>query len=89
MGLQKKIFFINMALAIVAIVGFAFATDTFPGNGFFLMISFITFFGGFGSVIVGLLLLFRKDKSAAKGYLATSILLFAISAVSYFFLQQY
>ena len=90
MGLQKKIFLVNLLLAILAVTGFAFATDTFPGNGFFLMASFITFFGGIGCALIALvLLLMKKDKNALRGYLISTLVLFIISAVSYFLLQQY
>ena len=89
MSLQTKIILINIVLAVAVTLGFAFATDTFPGNGFFLMLAFITGCGGEGCVLLGLLLLLRKDKSAAKGYLVCGLLFLLISAVSYFFLQQY
>jgi hypothetical protein len=90
MALQKKIFLINLLLAIGAVTGFAFATDTFPGNGFFLMVSFITFFGGVGCALIALLLLLlKKDKGAVRGYLTSSLFFFILSAVSYFLLQQY
>ncbi|HOZ79639.1 MAG TPA: hypothetical protein PLY34_16705 [Ferruginibacter sp.] len=89
MSLQTKIILINIVLAVAVTLGFAFATDTFPGNGFFLMLAFITGCGGAGCVLLGLLLLLRKDKSAAKGYLVSGLLFLLISAVSYFFLQQY
>ena len=89
MSLQTKIILINIVLAVAVTLGFAFATDTFPGNGFFLMLAFITGCGGAGCVLLGLLLLLRKDKSAAKGYLVSGLLFLLISVVSYFFLQQY
>ncbi len=90
MPLQKKIFLINLLLAIGAVTGFAFATDTFPGNGFFLMVSFITFFGAVGCALIALLLLLlKKDKAVVRGYLMSSLLFFVISAAGYFLLQQY
>jgi len=89
MSLQTKIILINIVLAVAVTFGFAFATDTFPGNGFFLMLAFITGCGGAGSVLLGLLLLLRKDKRAAKGYLFSGVLFLAIGAASYFLLQQY
>ena len=89
MTLQNKIILINTALAAVVITVFAFMTDTFPGNGFFLMLSFITVAGGAGCIALGLLLLFKKDKRAAKGYLISAVLLALIGLVSYFFLKQY
>lgn len=89
MSVQTKIILINIVLAVAVTFGFAFATDTFPGNGFFLMLAFITACGGAGCVLLGLLLMLRKDKSAAKAYLISGLLFLAVSAVSYFFLQQY
>ncbi len=89
MSLQTKIILLNIVLAVAVTLGFSFATDTFPGNGFFLMLAFITGCGGAGCVLLGLLLLFRKDKSAAKAYLISGLLFLAVSAVSYFILQQY
>jgi hypothetical protein len=64
-------------------------TDTFPGNGFFLMLAFITSAGGAGCIALGLLLLLRKDKRAAKGYLTSGAIFLLIGLVSYFFLRQY
>lgn len=89
MTLQNKILLINTALAAVVTTIFAFATDTFPGNGFFLMLSFITLAGGAGCVLLGLLLLLRKDKRAAKGYLFSGLIFLLVGFVSYFFLKQY
>jgi len=89
MSLQTKIILINIVLAVAVTLGFAFATDTFPGNGFFLMLAFITGGGGAGCVLLGLLLLLRKDKRAARAFLISGFLFLLISAVSYFFLQQY
>jgi hypothetical protein len=89
MTLQNKILLINTALAAVVTIASAFATDTFPGNGFFLMLAFITGAGGAGCIVLGLLLLLRKDKRAAKGYLISGLIFLLISLVSYFFLKQY
>lgn len=89
MSLTTKILLINIVLAVAVTTGFAFATDTFPGNGFFLMLAFITGCGGAGCIVLGLLLLLRKDKSAAKGYLLSGIIFLLISVISYFALQQY
>ena len=89
MTLQSKILMINVLLAAAVTTALAFATDTFPGNGFFLMLAFIAMAGAAGSLLLGVLLLLRKDKRAAKGYLFTALLLAAISLCSYFFLKQY
>ena len=89
MTLQSKILLINTALAAVVITVFAFMTDTFPGNGFFLMLAFITGAGGACCIALGLLLLFKKDKRAAKAYLISGVLFLVIALVSYFFLKQY
>ncbi len=89
MALQSKILLINIILAAAAVIGFAFATDTFPGNGFFLMLAFITAAGGAGCIGVGLLLFFRKDKRAAKAYLLSGIIFLMIALASYFFLRKY
>lgn len=89
MSLQGKILLINIILAVAAIMGFAFATDTFPGNGFFLMVAFITGCGGIGCLILALLLLLKKDKGFAKAYAISGILFLILSATSFFLLQQY
>lgn len=89
MTLQSKILLINTALAAVVTTVFAFMTDTFPGNGFFLMLSFITVAGGAGCILLGLLLLLKKDKRAAKGYFISAVLLALIGLASYFLLKQY
>ncbi len=89
MALQTKILLVNIFLAVAVTLGFAFFTDTFPGNGFFLMLSVIAGFGAAGCIGLGLLLLLRKDKRAAKGYLLSGLLFSAVSAASYFFLYPY
>ena len=89
MSLTTKILLINIVLAAAVTFGFAFATDTFPGNGFFLMLAFITGCGGAGCIGLGILLLLRKDKTAAKAYMLSGIIFLLIGAVSYFLLQQY
>ena len=89
MTLQNKILLINTALAAVVTAVFAFATDTFPGNGFFLMLAFITVAGGAGCMLLGLLLLLRKDKRAAKGYLTSGVIFLLFGLLSYFFLKRY
>jgi cyanate permease len=89
MSLKTKILLLNLVLATAVTLGFAFATDTFPGNGFFLMLAFITGCGGAGCILLGLLLLLRKDKTAAKAYLISGFLFLLISIVSYFLLKQY
>ncbi len=89
MKLQNKILLINILLAIAVVTGFAFATDTFWGNGFFLMVSFIACCGCAGCILLGILLLFKKDKGAARGYLISGILFLLISVISYVFLKQY
>ena len=89
MTLQSKIFLSNTVLAVAVVTAFAVATDTFPGNGFFLMLAFITATGGAGCIAIGLLLLSRKNKRAAKAYLISGILFLVIALVSYFFLKQY
>jgi uncharacterized membrane protein YozB (DUF420 family) len=89
MTLQNKILLLNTALAAVVITVFAFMTDTFPGNGFFLMLAFIAAAGAAGCILLGLLLLFRKDKRAASGYLISGFIFLLISLVSYFLLKQY
>lgn len=89
MTLQNKILLLNVCLTAAVTTAFAFATDTFPGNGFFLMLAFITMAGSIGAVALALLLLLRKDKRAAKGYFASAALLLLMGLLSYFFLQQY
>jgi len=89
MTLQSKIFLSNAVLAAAVITAFAVATDTFPGNGFFLMLAFITATGGAGCVALALLLSFRTDKRATKVYLISGIIFLVIALVSYFFLKQY
>lgn len=89
MTLQNKILSLNTCLTAAVITAFAFATDTFPGNGFFLMLAFITIAGGAGAVILGLLLLLKKDKRMAKAYFISALFLLLIGSASYFFLQHY
>jgi hypothetical protein len=89
MTVQKKVILSNVILAVLVTAILAFKTDTFPGNGFFFMLGVIGIAGGLGCLGLGLLLLLRKDKQAAKGYLISAALLLAIGLVSYFLLHQY
>jgi hypothetical protein len=89
MTIQTKILLVNAALTAGATAGLAFATDTFPGNGFFFMFGLIGIIGGLGCLALGLLLLLRRDKSVAKGYLVSGGLLLVIGLVGYFLLNKY
>ena len=89
MTIQTKILLVNAALTVAATAGLAFATDTFPGNGFFFMFGLIGLIGGLGCLALGLLLLLRKDKRVAKGYLTSGIILLSIGLISYFLLNKY
>lgn len=89
MTLQNKILLLNACLTAAVITTFAFATDTFPGNGFFLMLAFITIAGAIGAFVLGLLLLLKKDKTVARAYLISAFFLLLTGLASYFFLSQY
>lgn len=89
MTLQNKLLVLNACLTAAVVTAFAFATDTFPGNGFFLMLAFITIAGGVGASALGFLLLARKYKKAANAYFITALFLLLTGLASYLFLQQY
>ncbi len=90
MTIQTKILLVNAALALAATLGLAFATDTFPGNGFFFMFGLICIIGGIGCAGLGaLLLLLRKNKNFAKGYLFSGLLLLVVGLAGYYLLNQY
>ena len=89
MTLQTKIITSNAILAILVTVVLAFKTDTFPGNGFFFMAGAIGIAGGLGFLGLGALLLLRKDKAAAKGYLISALILLLIGLIFYFLLNKY
>lgn len=89
MKLQNKILLINCGLVITATFIMAFITDTFPGNGFFLMFGIIAIMGGISCLALGLLLLVKKNKNFAKGYMISAVLLLLIGIVSYFTLDKF
>ncbi len=89
MLLLRKILLINTGLLGAATLGAAFATDTFPGNGFFLMLGFITFVAAAGSLILGLLLLPVKDRRYAQAFLLTAAIFGVLGVVSFFLLNRY
>ena len=89
MRLQNKVLLISFGIAVLIIFIIAFATDTWWGNGFCLMAGLTGMCGGAGYLILGLLLLFLKDKSYAKGLILCSIILALAGFVLFKFLPQY
>lgn len=87
--LQNKILLISITIAVLVVLSLAFATDSWPGNGFFLMAGVTGMFGGAGYVFLGLLLLFLKDKGYAKGLISGGIIIFLTGLILFKFLPQY
>ncbi len=89
MKVENKILIINISLAALITAALAFITDTYPGNGFFFITGVVGIAGGIGCTLLGMLLMLRKDKSPARGYLISGIILLIIGLPSYFFLNQF
>ena len=89
MTLQNKILLFNTGLFTVVTLVAAFSTDTFPGNGFSLMLAVIACGAAAASLGLGLLLLLRADKRPAWGFLRSGLFFGLVGAVAYFLLHQY
>ncbi len=89
MKLQIKILLLNIIIGILLTGIAAYATDTFPGNGFFLMVGVIWMAGGLFLLSSGLFLRIFKDKRFSSGFFFSGSLLFAFGLISFFLLDQY
>lgn len=89
MTLQNKVLLINTGLLAAVTFFFAWTTDTFPGNGFFLMLGVIAFAGAAAALGLGLLLLLRADKRPARGFIWSGLLFGVLGAVAFFLLRSY
>ncbi len=89
MTLPVRILLFNTALLLAITLAATFATDTFPGNGFFLMFGFIAFAATAAALGLGLLLLLRADKRPARGFLWSGFFFALLGAVAYWLLGNY
>lgn len=89
MTVQSKIYTSNAILAILVTALLAFKTDTFPGNGFFFMVGAITIAGGIGCLLLGILLWVKKNRTAAKAYFISGLILLLAGLASYLLLNKY
>ena len=89
MKLQNKVLLISFGIAVLITLIIAFATDSWPGNGFCLMAGLTGMFGGSGYLALGLLLLVLKDKSYAKGLLLCAVVIALLGFILFKFLPQY
>jgi len=87
--LQNKILLASLGVVVLIIVILAFATDSWPGNGFFLMAGFTGMAGGAGYILLGLLLLLLKDKRYSKGFILSGIIILLAGLILFKFLPQY
>ena len=89
MKLQNKVLLISFSIAVLITLIIAFATDSWPGNGFCLMAGLTGMFGGIGYLALGLLLIVLKDKRYAKGLLLCAVILALLGFLLFKFLPQY
>jgi hypothetical protein len=87
--LQNKVLLISFGVAVLITLVIAFATDSWPGNGFCLLAGLTGIFGAAGYLGLSLLLLFLKDKSYSKGLALCSVILFLLGFILFKFLPQY
>ena len=89
MKLQNKVLLISFSIAVLITLVIAFATDSWPGNGFCLMAGLTGMCGGAGYIGLGVLLLLLKDKRYAKGFLLSGAILLLVGFILFKFLPQY
>lgn len=89
MKLQNKVALLSIGFAIVVILGTAFFTDSWPGNGFCLMAGLIGMCSGTGYLLLGVLLLLMKDKRFARGFMFSGIALLIVGFITFKFLPGY
>jgi len=87
--LQNKVLLIGFGIAVLIILIAAFATDSWPGNGFCLLAGITGMFGAAGYLVLGLLLLILKDKRYAKGLLLCAAILMLVGFILCQFFPQY
>jgi hypothetical protein len=87
--LQHKALLISFGIAVFITLAIAFATDSWLDNGFCLMAGLTGMFGAAGYLFLGLLLLFLKDKSYAKGLLLCAVILLVLGFILFKFFPQY
>jgi len=89
MKVQNKVILICIAIALLIILGAAYFTDSWPGNGFFLMAGVIGMAGGAGYLLLGLILLLKKDKRYAYGLFTSAVVLIVLGFIVFNYLPQY
>jgi hypothetical protein len=89
MKLQNKILLISLGIVVLIILTIAFATDSWPGNGFCLMAGLTGMCSGAGYAGLGALSLLLKDKSYAKGFLLSGGILLLSGSILFKFFSQY
>lgn len=89
MKLQNKVILISIVFALSVILAIAFLTDSWPGNGFFLMAGAVGMFGGAGYLLLGLLLLFLKNKKYSYGFFKSAAVLMVLGFIVFKFLPNY
>ena len=86
--LQNKILLISFAVALVITVVLAYATDSWPGNGFCLLAGLTGMVGGACYIVLGLLMLLLKNKNYTRGLIMCGVLIAAIGFVLFKFFPQ-
>ena len=88
MKLQNKVLLISIGIAVLITLIIAFATDSWPGNGFCLMAGLTGMFGAAGYTGLSMILLLLKDKSYSKGLLICAIVIGALGFILFKFFPQ-
>lgn len=89
MKIKNSVILISFVFALAVILATAVLTDTWPGNGFFLMAGVIAMFGGAGYLLLGLLLLFLKNKQYAYGLFTSAAVLMVSGFIVFKLLPNY
>lgn len=89
MKVKTRVIFISITVALLIILGAAYFTDSWPGNGFFLMAGVIGMAGGAGYLLLGLILLLKKDKRYAYGFFTSAAVLLVLGFIVFKYLPQY
>lgn len=87
--LKSKILLLGIIVGTLLSGIFAYLTDTYPGNGFFLMTGVIWIIGGLFFLSTSLFLRIFEDKKFSIGFFYSGSLLLAFGIISFFLLNQY
>jgi hypothetical protein len=89
MAITTKLFYTSIGLVLLIVAGIAYFTDSWPGNGFFLMAGVVSICAATFYLLVALLLALLKKKAYAYSVLKAAALLLASGIIFYTLLHKY